>query len=100
MVGNALSVVSAGEPFTKIRQEPTKRAAALLNGEQIFQGIRELRRGLDDAQWESKATVILGALRGKTRRGLHGRGQTNLQIVRLAGKPGGFLQGGSARPRT
>lgn len=65
MVGNALGVVSAGEPFTKIRQEPTKRAAALLNGEQIFQGIKELCRALDDAQWESKATVILGALRGK-----------------------------------
>ncbi|HEX4055960.1 MAG TPA: serine/threonine-protein kinase [Tepidisphaeraceae bacterium] len=65
MVGNALSVVSAGEPFTKIRQEPTKRAAALLNGEQIFQGIKELRRALDDSQWESKATVILSALRGK-----------------------------------
>ncbi len=65
MVGNALSVVSAGEPFTRIRQEPTKRAAILLNGEQIFQGIRELRRALDDSQWESKASVILSALRGK-----------------------------------
>ncbi|MGD0464212.1 MAG: serine/threonine-protein kinase [Tepidisphaeraceae bacterium] len=65
MVGNALSVVSAGEPFTRIRQEPTKRAAVLLNGEQIFQGIKELRRALDDAQWESKAAVILGAFRGK-----------------------------------
>ncbi len=65
MVGNALSVVSAGEPFTRIRKEPTKRAAILLNGEQVFQGIKELRRGLDDAQWESKATVILGAFRGK-----------------------------------
>jgi serine/threonine protein kinase len=65
MVGNSLSVVSAGEPFTKIRHEPTKRAATLLNGEQIFQGIKELRRALDDTQWESKAAVILGALRGK-----------------------------------
>jgi serine/threonine protein kinase len=65
MVGNTLSVVSAGEPFTRIRNEPTKRAAVLLNGEQIFQGIKELRRGLNDSQWESKATVILGAFRGK-----------------------------------
>jgi serine/threonine protein kinase len=65
MVGNALSVVSAGEPFTKIRQEPTKRASILLNGEQVFQGIKELRRALDDSQWESKANVILSAFRGK-----------------------------------
>jgi serine/threonine protein kinase len=65
MVGNALSVVSAGEPFTKIRHEPTKRAAILLNGEQVFQGIKELRRAMDDSQWESKANVILSAFRGK-----------------------------------
>ncbi|HEY1921127.1 MAG TPA: serine/threonine-protein kinase, partial [Tepidisphaeraceae bacterium] len=65
MVGNALSVVSGGEPFTKIRQEPTKRAAILLNGEQVYQGIKELRRALDDSQWESKANVILSAFRGK-----------------------------------
>jgi serine/threonine protein kinase len=65
MVGNALSVVSAGEPFTKIRQEPTKRAATLLNGEQLQQGIRELRRALDDPQWETKANEILNAWRGK-----------------------------------
>jgi serine/threonine protein kinase len=65
MVGNALSVVSAGEPFTKIRQEPTKRAATLLNGEQLQQGIKELRRALDDPQWETKANAILTAWRGK-----------------------------------
>jgi hypothetical protein len=65
MVGNSLSVVSAGEPFTKIRQEPTKRAATLLNGEQIAQGMKELRRGLDDPQWEGKANGILSAWRGK-----------------------------------
>jgi serine/threonine protein kinase len=65
MVGNALSVVSAGEPFTKIRQEPTKRAATLLNGEQLHQGIKELRRALDDPQWETKANEILSAWRGK-----------------------------------
>jgi hypothetical protein len=65
MVGNALSVVSAGEPFTKIRQEPTKRAATLLNGEQLQQGIKELRRALDDPQWETKANGILSAWRGK-----------------------------------
>ena len=65
MVGNSLGVVSAGEPFTRIRQEPTKRAASLLNGEQIHQGMKELRRALDDPRWESKANVILGAYRGK-----------------------------------
>ncbi|MGD0768296.1 MAG: serine/threonine-protein kinase [Tepidisphaeraceae bacterium] len=65
MVGNALSVVSAGEPFTKIRQEPTKRAATLLNGEQLQQGMKELRRALDDPQWETKANAILTAWRGK-----------------------------------
>jgi hypothetical protein len=65
MVGNSLGVVSAGEPFTKIRQEPTKRAATLLNGEQIHQGVKELRRGLDDPQWETKANGILAAWRGK-----------------------------------
>lgn len=65
MVGNSLSVVSAGEPFTKIRQEPTKRAAQLLDGEQIHQGIRELRRGLESPQWETKSGAILSALRGK-----------------------------------
>jgi hypothetical protein len=65
MVGNSLSVVSAGEPFTKIRQEPTKRAAQLLDGEQIHQGIKELRRGLESAQWEAKSAAILSALRGK-----------------------------------
>jgi len=65
MVGNLLGVVSVGEPFTRIRQEPTKRAAVLLNGEQINQGIKELRRGLDDPQWESKAMGILSAFRGK-----------------------------------
>lgn len=65
MVGNGLSVVSAGEPFTKIRQEPTKRAATLLNGEQILQGAKELRRALDDPQWEARANDILGAWRGK-----------------------------------
>jgi hypothetical protein len=64
-VGNALSVVSAGEPFTKIRQEPTKRAATLLNGEQLQQGMKELRRALDDPQWETKANAILTAWRGK-----------------------------------
>jgi serine/threonine protein kinase len=65
MVGNSLGIVSAGEPFTRIRQEPTKRAAILLNGEQVQQGIKELRRGLDDRQWESKAMGILSAFRGK-----------------------------------
>jgi serine/threonine protein kinase len=65
MVGNSLSVVSAGEPFTKIRQEPTKRAAQLLDGEQIHQGIKELRRGLESPQWETKSGAILSALRGK-----------------------------------
>jgi len=65
MVGNTLGVVSAGEPFTRIRQEPTKRAATLLNGEQVYQGIKELRRGLDDPQWENKAMGILSAFRGK-----------------------------------
>jgi serine/threonine protein kinase len=65
LVGNGLSIVSAGEPFTKIRQEPTKRAATLLNGEQIHQGMKELRRALDDSQWEAKANGILGAWRGK-----------------------------------
>jgi serine/threonine protein kinase len=65
MVGNTLSVVSAGEPFTRIRQEPTKRAATLLNGDQIFKGISELRRGLEDRRWETKSIVILSALRGK-----------------------------------
>jgi serine/threonine protein kinase len=65
MVGSTLGVVSAGEPFTRIRQEPTKRAATLLNGEQIFKGIAELRRGLEDQRWESKSSVILSALRGK-----------------------------------
>jgi len=65
MVGNLLSVVSAGEPFTKIRQEPTKRAAQLLDGEQIHQGLKELRRALESAQWEAKAGAILSALRGK-----------------------------------
>ena len=65
MVGSTLGVVSAGEPFTRIRQEPTKRAATLLNGEQIFKGISELGRGLEDQRWESKSNVILGALRGK-----------------------------------
>jgi serine/threonine protein kinase len=65
MVGNSLGVVSAGEPFTRIRQEPTKRAAILLNGEQVQQGIKELRRGLDDRQWETKAMGILSAFRGK-----------------------------------
>jgi serine/threonine protein kinase len=65
MVGNSLGVVSAGEPFTRIRQEPTKRAAVLLNGEQVHQGIKELRRGLDDPQWESKSMTILSAFRGK-----------------------------------
>jgi hypothetical protein len=65
MVGNSLSVVSAGEPFTKIRQEPTKRAAQLLDGEQIYQGIKELRRALESPQWEAKAGAILSALRGK-----------------------------------
>jgi hypothetical protein len=65
MVGNSLGVVSAGEPFTRIRQEPTKRAATLLNGEQVHQGIRELRRALDDPRWEVKAGGILSAFRGK-----------------------------------
>jgi len=65
MVGNALSVVSAGEPFTKIRQEPTKRAATLLNGEQLQQGVKELRRAFDDPQWETRANEILSAWRGK-----------------------------------
>jgi len=65
MVGNSLSVVSVGEPFTKIRQEPTKRAAQLLDGEQIHQGIKELRRGLESPQWETKSGAILSALRGK-----------------------------------
>jgi serine/threonine protein kinase len=65
MVGSTLGIVSAGEPFTRIRQEPTKRAATLLNGEQVQQGIKELRRGLEDAQWESKAMTILSAFRGK-----------------------------------
>jgi hypothetical protein len=65
MVGNSLSVVSAGEPFTKIRQEPTKRAAQLLDGEQIHQGLKELRRALESAQWETKGGAILSALRGK-----------------------------------
>jgi hypothetical protein len=65
MVGNSLGVVSAGEPFTRIREEPTKRAAILLNGEQVMHGMKELRRGLDDPRWETKANGILSAFRGK-----------------------------------
>jgi serine/threonine-protein kinase len=65
LIGNGLDVVADSEPFTKIRQEPTKRAAAMLEGEQIHQGIRELRRGLEAAQWQAKSSAILGALRGK-----------------------------------
>jgi eukaryotic-like serine/threonine-protein kinase len=65
LIGNGLDVVADSEPFTKIRQEPTKRAAAMLEGEQIHQGIRELRRGLEQAQWQAKSSAILSALRGK-----------------------------------
>ena len=75
MVGNSLGIVSAGEPFTRIRQEPTKRAAILLNGEQVQQGIKELRRGLDDRQWESKAMGILSAVSRKARRRLYDRSE-------------------------
>ncbi|MGD1276159.1 MAG: serine/threonine-protein kinase [Tepidisphaeraceae bacterium] len=65
LVGNNLTVLADSEPFTKIRQEPTKRATAMLDGEQIDQGIRELHRALDSAQWRGKAATILAAFRGK-----------------------------------
>jgi serine/threonine protein kinase len=65
LAGNNLTVLADSEPFTKIRQEPTKRAANLLDGEQIRLGIRELHRGLDSPQWQAKSGSILSALRGK-----------------------------------
>jgi serine/threonine protein kinase len=65
MVGNALRVMALQEPFTRIRQEPTKRAAAMLDGKQFDAGLQELRRGLESDQWETKSKTILNALRGK-----------------------------------
>ena len=65
LVGNNLVVVADAEPFTKIRQEPTKRAATLLDGEQIRLGLHELHRGLETPQWQAKSGSILSALRGK-----------------------------------
>lgn len=65
LAGNALAVMADAEPFTRIRQEPTKRAAAMLEGDQIRVGIKELHRGLESTQWQAKASVILSALRGK-----------------------------------
>jgi serine/threonine protein kinase len=65
LVGNNLQVIADSEPFTKIRSEPTKRAASLLDGEQLRLGLHELQRGLETPQWQAKSASILGALRGK-----------------------------------
>lgn len=65
LVGNSLAVVAVEEPFTRVRNEPTKRAATLLEGEQIQDGLKELRRALDIPQFQSRSGTMLNAVRGK-----------------------------------
>ncbi|MGA2582048.1 MAG: protein kinase [Tepidisphaeraceae bacterium] len=65
LAGSGLTVFGETEVFDRIRQEPTKRAAALLDTEQVQLGLKELRRALDTQQWRAKSEVILGAFRGK-----------------------------------
>jgi serine/threonine-protein kinase len=65
LVGNSLAIIAPREPFSRIREEPTKRAAAMFDAGDVRGGIKELYRALDNPRFVEKGGTMLGALRGK-----------------------------------
>lgn len=65
LIGDQLEVFGGHNPFQAIGEDPTKRAAALMDGEDCRKGIAPLRRALDTERWYDRATTIMAAFRGK-----------------------------------
>lgn len=64
LAGNTLAVVAPNHPYTKMRDDVAKRAAMLLDSDQIYAGLRDLRRCFD-TRYQTKALAMLTALRAK-----------------------------------
>jgi len=65
LIGDQLEVFGGRNPFQAIGEDPTKRAAALLDADDCRKGIGPLRRALDTPRWHDRAVTILSAFRGK-----------------------------------
>ena len=93
MVGNTLSVVSAGEPFTKIRQEPTKRRGDASQRRADHAGNQGASAGARRSAMGNQSQRNSQRVARQAGSGLYGRSEAGLWKLRLAGEPGRFGAG-------